>query len=453
VASATATLSGSTGTFDAALKDFYEGMIRTILNRLCRVYAWAKMGSKTVSGRRVVFPVNVRGNPGSAPIRAGANLPVPTPQTLVESSIYMQEWWSRIQVNSDLIDQARDDRGAFERPVAFEIRRMTEDVVEWLNIMGFGTGTGVIAEVDSLAGQDITLKDLADSGAETDIFSKQGNRYIKIGSRIDVGTAYTTTPRQQGLVVTAKNVGTNTITVTGTTTGIAAGDAVYIANPTAGTLLRDTSPMGLGGIIDDGTFVNGLQNINRTTYPIWAANALAPNGASFSSPGALTLDLLQAMVDMAAVGGPGFPSVALMEHATRREYLKLVQTDRRYMEKFKYEPGIQESHLKEWPWETTLAFDGFPFALDRHCPWRTIFAPDARAVRKWVWRDWHWKTHGQNGGTTMYLLPGIAGTYEAQGNIIYSLGTDDAGPAGSSVVRHIQVPLTNGNPTYRVDKE
>lgn len=453
MASDTATFSGSTGTFDAALKDYYEGMIRKILNRQARLYAYCQPGSKTVSGRKVVFPVNVKGSPAAVFRRAGGALPPAAPQTVVESQIFMQEIWARIQVNADLIEQARDDRGAFERPVAFEVARMTEDVIEKMNRAGFGDGVGRLGEVDSLSGQDIVFKDLSDA-AGTGINGNAGNRYVKIGDVIDVGVGDTAVVRRAQLTVTAKNVATNTVTVTGTTTSVASGDQVYLANPdNDGTLLRSLDPMGIGGIIDDGTLVGTLQNISRTTYPIWKANVATPIGATFAAPGALTLDLIQMAVDQAALGGPGFPGVALMDHATRREYLKLVQTDRRYTEKFKYDPGIRESHLKEWPWETTLDYDGFPFAVDKHAPWRTIFALDPRAVRKWVWKEWHWLRSGKGGGDTMYLLQGIAGTYEGQGAAFYNMGTDEAGPGGSTVIRNISVPLVNGSPAGRVDNE
>lgn len=454
MASATATTAASTGTFDAALKDYYEGMIRKILNRQARLYAYLQKGSKDVTGRKVVFPVNVQGSPAAAFMAAGGTLPTASPQVLQESRIFMQEIWARIQVNADLIDQASSDRGAFERPVAFEIARMTDDVVEKMNRSAFGDGTGCIGEVLSVAGQVITLKDLNDA-AGTAFNANTGNRYIKIGDIIDTGVAATAVTRASSLTVTAKSVSANTITVTGALGATAAGDGIYIANPaSAVTTLRGLDPAGLGIIIDDGGLGATFQNINRTTFPTWQANVLTPPGASFASPGALTLDLLQTAVDMASEAGPGFPGVALMHYSTRREYLKLVQTDRRYLEKYKYDPGIQENHLKEWPWTTTLDFDGFPLAFDKHAPWRTIFALDPRGVRKWSWKDWYWLKTGRGGGDYLYLLPNVAGTYEAQGNASYNLGTDEVGPGSCTVIRHISVPIdAGGNPIGRADRE
>lgn len=452
MAAVTATTAAQTGTFDAALKDFYVGMIRRILNRQARLYSYCQKGSKPATGRQVLFPINPRGSSAVRAMPAGRSLPSAVPQTEVVSKILMQEVWGNIQVNADVIAQA-DGKGAFEEPVAFEVSRMTEDVIENMNRMAFGDGVGRIAEVDSLSSQDIVLKDLSDA-AGTGINANSGNRYVKIGDVIEVGVQDTTVRRAGPLTVTAKNVATNTVTVTGTTAGIVSGDQVYVANPSNdATLLRGYEPMGIGGIIDDGTLVGTLQTISRTTYPIWKAQAFSANGGTFAAPGALTLDDLQTGVDMASQGGPGFPAVALMEYATRREFLKLVVTDRRYVEKFQYEPGIKENHLKEWPWESTLQFDGFPFAFDKHCPWRTIFYIDPRTVRKWVWKEWHWLPNGQGGGSTMYLLPSVAGTYEGQGATFYNIGTDQVGPGTCTVIRNINVPIVSGSPKGRVDNE
>lgn len=452
MAAVTATTIAATGTFDAALKDFYVGMIRRILNRQARLYSYLKKGSKPVTGRKVVFPVNPKGSSAVRFMPAGRSLPAAVPQTEVASEIKMAQVWGTIQVNYDVIAQA-NGKGAFEEPVAFEVSRMTDDAIEQMNRSAFGDGVGRLAEVDSLSGQDITLKDL-DDAAGTGINANSGNRYIRIGDVIEVGQADTTTRRAGPLTVTAKNVTTNTITVTGTTTGIAAGDQVYVANPANdGTLLRSLEPMGIGGIIDDGTLVSSLQGISRTTYPIWKAQAFSANSGSFASPGALTLDDLQTGIDMASAGGPGFPAVALMEYATRREFLKLVETSRRYTTPYEYKPGIKENHLKEWPWESTLEYGGFPFAFDKHCPWRTIFYIDPRGVKKWVWKEWEWVSRGKDGGATMYLLQGVAGTYEGQGAALYNLGTDQVGPGTCTVIRNIAVTKTNGSPKGRVDNE
>lgn len=448
MAGQTATTGTTTGSFDASLKDFYEGMIRRILNRQARLYAYSKKGTKTVSGRQVLFPVNIQGTSAVAFTQGGNNLPAAVAQKTIDAKIPMQEVWGRISVNTDVIEQARDNRGAFERPVALEVSRMAEDLIDHVNIALFGDGTGKLGEVLGVAGggNTVDLKGLSQA-AGTGINANAGSRYLKIGDNIDILTAAFAV-RIQGLIVSSVSIGggasgSDRVTFTAAPTAVAATDGVYWGTQTTGVLAQTSAtvsmtPMGVGGIVDDGTFLGTLQAIDRTVAANvrWKANAINV-GAAVNTPGALTLDLMQRSVDLANEVALGFPGVALCHHSVRREYIKQVQTDRRYTEPFKYEPGINESHLENWPWTTTLSFDGFPIAFDKHCQWQTMYFLDPRVVRKWVWKDFHWVRNGRNGGDTMYLVPGVAGQLEAQCAMFFNLGTDEVAPSTCTVLRNI----------------
>lgn len=442
-----------TGSFDASLKDFYEGMIRRILNRQARLYAYAKKGTKTVSGRQVLFPVNTAGTSAVAFTVGGKALPAAVAQTTIDAKIPMQEVWGRIQVNVDVVEQARDNRGAFERPIALEVSRMAEDLVDRVNIQLFGDGSGTVAEVFTNAGASATvlqIKNLANTVGSS-INGNQGARYLKVGDVIDIETAAFAN-RTQGNIVVSIVPGVagafDTLTVSGPSVAASvATDRIYFSPQTgsasAGNLAQTSAfvamaPMGIGGIVDDGTFLGTLQAIDRTVAANvrWKANVINV-GATALAPGALTLDVMQRGVDIANETALGFPGVALCHHSVRREYIKMVQTDRRYTEPFKYEPGINESHLENWPWKTTLSFDGFPIAFDKHCQWQTMYFLDPRVIRKWVWKDFHWVRNGRNGGDTMYLVPGIAGQLEAQCAMFFNLGTDEVAPSTCTVLRNI----------------
>lgn len=449
MAGQTATTGSSTGSFDASLKDFYEGIVRRILNRQCRLYAYAKRGTKTITGRQVVFPVNITGTSAVAFTTGGNNLPAAVAQATVEANIKMQEVWGRIQVNTDVIEQAKDNKGAFERPVALEIERMTEDMTDRVNIALFGDGTGKLGEAHTgiASATQFDMKGLSQA-AGTGINANQGARYLKIGDVIDILTSAFAI-RVQGLTVTAISLGggangSDRVTISGSSVAaVVATDGIYWGTQTTNLKAQSSatvslSPMGIGGIIDDGSFLTTLQGIDRSVAANvrWKANAINV-GSAVNSAGVLTLDLMQRAVDIASETGNGFPGVALCHHSVRREYIKLVQTDRRYTEPYKYEPGINESHLENWPWKTSLSFDGFPIAFDKHCQWQTMYFADPRVIRKWVWKDFHWVRNGRNGGDTMYLLPGVAGTLEAQCAMFFNLGTDQVAPSTCTVLRNI----------------
>lgn len=448
MAGQTATTGSATGSFDASLKDFYEGMVRRILNRQCRLYAYVKKGTKTITGRQVLFPVNTVGTSAIAFTTGGQNLPAAVAQTTIDATIKMQEVWGRIQVNTDVIAQAKDNRGAFERPIALEVERITEDMTDRVNIALFGDGSGKLGECHTglASATQFDMKGLAQTG--TGINANQGARYIKVGDVLDILTSAFAI-RVQSVTVTAVTPGggaggSDRVTISGSSVAaVVATDGVYWATQTTNlkaqsSATQSMSPMGIGGIIDDGTFLQTLQAIDRSVAANvrWKANAINV-GATSTAPGALVLDTMQRAVDIASETGNGFPGVALCHHSVRREYIKLVQTDRRYTEPYKYDPGIKESHLENWPWKTSLSFDGFPLAFDKHCQWQTMYFADPRVLRKWVWKDFHWVQNGRNGGDTMYLVPGVAGTLEAQCAMFFNLGTDQVAPSTCTVLRNI----------------
>lgn len=442
----------SLSTFDASLKDFYEGKIRRVLNRQVRLWNYIKRGQKQFTGRQVLFPVNVQGSPAAAFMNAGGDLPTPVAQATVDVKIPIKQLWSRIQVTYDVIEAARDDRGAFERPVALEISRMTEDCIDKANRAAFGDGWGILGTIKSVSGASspytITMNYVTDSTNGKSINGYCGTRHLKNGDYVDVYDmtltygAVAAAAKVQSGVVSAVSTSANTFVLTGgTETAIpAAGYCILIAQPDLSTPLDAAAkttkePMGLGGIVDDATWVRELHNIDRNSYPIWNANKINV-GTSQAAPGALTLDHIQRIIDMASEGGMGFPSIAMMHYSVRREVVKLMVTDRRYMEKYKYDPGIEEDHMDKWPWPTSLSIDGVPFVFEKHCPYQTIFTLDNRALRRWVLSDFTWINRGGN-GQNIYLVPGKAGLFEAQAAMLYNLGTDEVSPATCGVLRFI----------------
>lgn len=463
--------------FDASLKDLYEGMVRRIFNRQVRLWKYAKKGTKPFEGRRVVFPITVQASATAAFYKAGTAMPAAQPQLTKQLLIPMRQLWTRIQLNHDVIQLARSNRGSFERPLAFEVKRQVEDMIKRCNQYMFGDGTGVLGEVHSVSSQVITCR--AGTTASAALNGNQGNRYIRPGSSstypgdtldIYAQADYTTLRGTGAFQVVAYSAANNTVTIkTGQDiSAVVAGDRIFqtgqavspgtIYGPSGGgtegvaggcDVTGDGWPMGIGGIVDDGTVRQYLYGIDRTAYPIMKANAINI-GTDFVTPAALTLDYMQRATDLSSEGGNGYPGVALCHQSIRREYLKLVQTDRRYIEKFKYDPGISEGQLDEWPWRTSLDFDGFPLAFDFDCQWRRMYFLDGRLLQKYEGAPFHWlsapNAGASSGGAGYFqLLPGStgAGIWEAQGLMMWNLGIDETGPASSTVLRFISGSITD----------
>lgn len=427
--------------FDASLKEYYEGPVRRVINHNSRVMRYTKKDTKPWEGRLVRFPVHVQRSEAVAFLQGGEALPATQNQVTIECQINRKQCWGHIGLTDDLIEAAKTDRGSFERPMALEIEGMARDFVSVQNRAAFGTGEGKLGEVKSYNAGTTTVTCTAMTDPQgSGINGNAGNRFVRVGMLLDIYTSGGVA-RKLGVKVTSMNVANNTFVLTGGTgADPQATDGFYRARPSQLSPINN-EPMGMGGVLDDGTYVGVLHNINRTTYPIWQAQIL--NAGTFAAPGALTLDLLQRAFDMASEGGNGEPRILWAHYSVRREYLKLLVTDRRYIEPYKYEPGFKESQTEE-DLKTTLEFNGVPFVFDKDCPWATIFGHAPGTFTNWENAPGHWVQDGKGG--VFQLVPGTAGLFQAQFSSYYNFGTNLAGPNSGFAIRNISATVDRVNP-------
>jgi hypothetical protein len=423
--------------YDAALKDFYEGPIRGIMNDKCRIWKYLKKGEKPWEGRQVLFAVHVQRSFAISFCQAGEALPPTQNQVTIDSKIPRQQIWGHIGVTADVIAASKSDRGAFAKVVGFETKRMVKDMVMQMNRSAWGDGTGKFGEVLSYnAGTNtVTCRGMSDAQG-TGLNGNADNRYVRTGMMIDIYTS-AGAARMQGSRVTSVNNSNKTfVIIPGTGTSPSVGDGIYLYRP--GGSAVNAEPMGVGGIVDDGTYVGTLQSVNRTTYPIWDSQIV--NAGTFAAPAAITLDMIQTMIDNAAEGGDA-EIKAMWSHASvRRQVLSLMLTDRRFNVAYAFSQGIKENQTSEDNLETTLDYNGIPFIVDRDCPWGTIFGTSPEDVKTWMNEEAHWIQSGSGG--ILQLVPNIAGLYQAQMAQFYNLGTDEDGPNSAGCIRNISATVT-----------
>lgn len=421
--------------YDAALKDLYTGPIRSIFNNKIRCRKYLKRGEKPWEGRQVVFPIHVQRSYAISFCVAGEALPATQNQVTIDAKIPRAQCWAHIGVGADVISASKTDRGAFAKVVGFETKAMVQDFANMNNRSSFGTGEGKIAEVKSFSAGTFTVTTMRMTDTQgSGINGNADNRFVRAGMMVDFYTSAGVS-RYTGCRVTSVNNSNGTFVVTLGLPGTAGGnpavtDGVYIYRPGGSPV--GAEPMGMGGILDDGTWVGTLQNINRTSYPIF--NSQIINAGTFAAPGALTLDLLQRAVDAASEGGNGEPKIIWCHSSVRREFVKLVVTDRRYTKPYDYSAGFKESQ-KEDDLSTTLDFDGIPFVTDKDCPWGTMFMHAPEDIKVWPNEEAHWIQAGSGG--ILQLVPNVAGLYQAQMAEFGNIGTDDGGPNSAAVIRFI----------------
>jgi hypothetical protein len=195
-----------------------------------------------------------------------ASLTAPNNGVMKSAQVRGSELILRAQLGYVAITRAAEQgERAFKKATAWKIEDMNNSMRKRLEIAMLYGQTDV-GEVSSLSSQDIILTAASWAGgiwAGTE------------GQIIDVYNQATNNVRQAGLVILAVNSDTRTLTVTGTTTGIVAGDLIQFKGArTTGSANRNEMA-GLKKIL---TNTGTLFNIDASAYSLWKGNTLDVSG-------------------------------------------------------------------------------------------------------------------------------------------------------------------------------
>ena len=265
-----------------------------------------------------------------------------------------------------------------------EMDGLVRDIADYRNEMLTGYGTGVVATATGTAASaaTITVDRPGDFAGTTN-----GNRFIQPGqllALLDSSAANAVLG-----VYTVNSVtesGTyNTFVAAANTLDADDGDILVRAAATGTALITDTdyqnAIMGIFGLVDDGTYVQTLHGVNRTSYPVFRSFVL-------SAVGALSLDALQRAFDAAEMKGQGSISEAWCEHGVRRAYLTLLEADRRYTSEKLSKPDGGTIAIKGGD----ITIGGVPMRTERDFPYGFLIGLDKDTMERYVnvrgqWED------------------------------------------------------------------
>lgn len=363
---------------DKILKDNYQDVVREQISVFSPLQEYIEKATDIQwEGRQAVEAAIMNYNEGSGvAIGEGGSLPTAgnfDPQNFL---IPMRFVYGQIQLTKQAIDSSKTSKGAFKNVFKTSMETMVKNLKREMARMLFGAGTGVLALVNGAsAGTTVTVDSPGGVAGATG-----GTRYIRKGMILAVhdgtnfrGVRTVTAVASTGLTFTidsALSVTDNDFITRCPTTSIAA---------VAGTSYN-AEPMGILGLIDDGTYVGTLNNLSRTTYPQLKSRVQ-------SSVGALSLDAIQANFDVAEQMGDANIDVLVCEHAVRRAYLALLESDRRYTGEALTSPdgGTKAVTRKQW-----VTFGGKPMVTDKHSPYGTLFGVDKTDLRTYVQNEGEW---------------------------------------------------------------
>lgn len=403
--------------YDAALKEVYEKTIIPLLNSRTRTRQLFKKESGSWEGRKVRYPLNIQRNQGVMFTTENGTLPSAGNQTYIETQIPMRYVHGRIQLSIQVMKHSRTSRGAFKRALDQEMQGLIRDLSNDLNRSMFGTGKGTLCLVNEATPTTNTTL-IVDSPMGV-AGSTHGNRFLNPGMVIGfidpASGALRGTGASPGRTVTAVNAaGTDVTLSSAPPTGTADNDLVVRIAGTGSSLVVTDSAYdqefnGLLALIDDGTYKDTLNNVNRTTYPIFKSTVIG-------SVGPLSADVLQRGIDVSDQLGEGSIASFICHHSVRRAYLTMVDADRRYSggDLMSPDAGTKAAKMGD------ITFGGIPWLVDKDAPYGMLFGLDKSTATRYVEVEGEW---ADDDGTILLRLSSTD-AYEARYRLFENYALD-----------------------------
>jgi len=333
-------------------------------------------------GKWVEFPIHIERNTGIGARPMGAPLPSAGQQKFRETRLNLKPFYGAIELQGDVFDLATSDYQTFANVVTRETTGIKDDLMVDRNRQVFGNGVGTLGVVSAVAGQVITLSTTGDRGVWR----------FQDGMAVDVQVAATATIRQTGLTVTDIDVVANTITVTGTMTGIAAGDIIV----RLGNYGNEWT--GLNAIIDDTSSLYGIAPTNGPSGSrLWRGQVNNQGG----TPTAIAEATMARMSDRLKFAG-GKPSAIYAAPGVFRAYWQLLKSDRRFVNTQEFKGGY-----------TGLSFDSpngsVPFFSDDQANSGTMYYVEEKDLK--IYRPYEYKMMDR-GGSTWHQKSNGAAVYD-----------------------------------------
>lgn len=367
-------------TYDAVLKDFFEGPIRDSLNEQVTFFNMVNARDERVGGRQLLFPVHTNRNWGVGTRAESGTLPTAQNETYVTATVSPAYWYGRIRLTKQVMSQSRGDRSAFAEALAEDMDRMVNNSRRYFNRALF---VGQSAELARVVASQATA-DTATIVIDRPV--GKPNRYMFSGMTLDgvnassAASGITTSVTTDFTTATISSVAvaaSGTVTLTFASSSITGGTATVTT--VSGTILVMTGTYGqdpLGadeGIQNSGTYLGISRALANAG---WRGNVLGNGGTNRP----LSLNLLQSAWDaVSETSGMDDTITNLFAHySVRREYINLLTPDVRF-EAETFQGG-----------QKVLNFNGVPFKFEVDAPYNTVYGMTASSWHLYKVEDFQW---------------------------------------------------------------
>jgi hypothetical protein len=377
-------LAVDTVVFDAVLKNVYLGPIRDQLNSKKTIYGHLRKEDSDF-GRQLVIPLRRGRNQGFGFISGTTGtVPAAGAQQYEDAFVPPKYFYGQVKIRQEVIEQSKSSAAAFARAVKTEMSGLPQDMANDLNRVVLGQSDCDLAQggLSAYTGTSFTFTNASDA-RKCDV-----NMLLDFWN--DAGTATDSTDDtllHQGVPVTAVNLDTGVVTVSGVTLS---GTAANIMVSRTGARSRDfrNEMAGLDNLIDNANpylatsaTVGNVQGINRTTNT-WFNSVVFTAGANRSPSDTL----LQQTIDAANIRAAGNIDCFVTTFGVRDAYEQTQVLLKRYPSTTNLPGGYSE----DVDGGDFVKYAGIPIIPDKYAPQNKILALDKRYVYVARLADFDW---------------------------------------------------------------
>jgi hypothetical protein len=291
----------------------------------------------------------------------------------------MKNTYGRVGFERNVILQSRNKKGSWQQVIPTEMESLTESLSFHRNRVCWGYGSGILALVNGAQTADTTIE-VDTPGNVTG--SVMGNRYLYGDSVSGMYVAFLDGSNNiQGTATITSTPAAGTTVTTDTAITCDDNAKIVIAQSTSQTSYNQ-EPEGMLAGIDDSTYVDTYHNLSRTTYPLLKSYVV-------TSVGALSLDAIQQPIDAVSIRVGGSVDFFCAEHAVRRAYLVLLETDRRYTGADLMSPDGGTKAAKK-PTGKNITYGDIPIVVDRDAPYGMLFGINKGSWTRYVEDEGSW---------------------------------------------------------------
>lgn len=383
----------------ALLKTVYRQMLVDMVNSETAIHdRFKKMPSELWEGETIEWAFRTGRTQAFGSYRPGGPLPEAQSQPTSVMNVPLKFLGGRIGIDTPTMKVSRSNRGSFKRLWDYETDMFKVDFIDYINELSWGDGRGIVALASS-AGTGITTLAVDSPGGIAG--SINGARFCQPNMRIAILDPTSFAVLAVRKIISYSDDGDSIVLNAAVSAVEAPNNALIVRAPNLSvTDVNDVSfnrdPMGLIGMIDDGTYVNNYNGVNRTTTPVARSTVI-------SGVGALSYDIMQQLQDTCATQSRGSRFTEWWcEYGVRRAFLALQVANRMFVSTggaSNFDVGFKGNALDEDP-----KFGGTPVKVDKDAPYSILFGWNSRHALNFENTPFEW---ADEDGAVMSRLDGV----------------------------------------------